>query len=127
MIIGSEASLSFTRKGVLVTFEPTPSPIAAYGLNGWPKALREQYLASMGVTGGQRPSVPPTKPPQEVPVEQGLSHNEWFIKALRENLPSPESAEEGHNAATAAHMGNLAFRRGKKIRYDAASFQAIES
>jgi predicted dehydrogenase len=126
MVAGSEASLSLTRKGVLVTFEPTPSPIAFYGLNGWPKALREQYLESMGVVGGRRPPTPPTKPPEEVPVEQGLSHNEWFIKALRENLPSPESAEEGHNAATAAHMGNLSYRKGKKIRYDAAAFKAVE-
>lgn len=127
MVTGSEASLSFTRRGVLVTFEPTPSPVAFYGLNGWPKALREKYLESMGIVGGQRPQTPPTKQPEEIPVEQGYSHQEWFIKAIRENLPSPESAEEGHNAATAAHMGNLSFRKGKKIRYDPAAFKAIES
>ena len=127
LVAGSEASLSLTAKSVLVTFEPTPGPVGSYGLNGWPKDLKEQYLSSMGFGEGRRVPGSTTKPPQEFPVEAGLDHNELFIKSLRDGTPSLESAEEGHNAATAAHLGNLAFRKGKKLRYDAPSFQATEA
>ena len=126
LVAGSEASLTLTSKGVLVTFEPTPGPIASYGLNGWPKALIEQYMESMGFGGGKRPVVPPTKPPQEFPIERGLDHNELFIKSLRDGSPSMETAEEGHHAAAAAHLANLAYRQGKKLFYDAQNFRVTE-
>jgi predicted dehydrogenase len=126
MVAGSEASLSLTSKGVLVTFEPTPGPIASYGLNGWPKALIEQYMTSMGFGGGKRPPVTPTKPPQEMPVERGLEHDELFIQSLRDGSPSMETAEEGHNAATAAHLSNMSYRQGKKLFYDAQNFKVTE-
>ena len=126
LVAGSEASLTLTSKGVLVTFEPTPGPIAYYGLNGWPKALIERYMQSMGFGGGNRPVVPPTKPPQEFPMERGLDHNELFIKSLRDGSPSMETAEEGHNAAAAAHLANLSYRQGKKFNYDAQNFRVTE-
>jgi hypothetical protein len=126
LVAGSEASLTLTSKGVLVTFEPTPGPIAYYGLNGWPKALIERYMESMGFGGGNRPVVPPTKPPQEFPMERGLDHNELFIKSLRDGSPSMETAEEGHNAAAAAHLANLSYRQGKKFNYDAQNFRVTE-
>ena len=43
---------------------------------------------------------------------------EWFIKSIRESIPSKETAEEGHLAAGAAHIANMAYRRGKKINWD---------
>ena len=126
LVAGSEASLTLNSKGVLVTFEPTPGPIASYGLNGWPKALIEQYMTSMGFGGGKRPVVPPTKPPQELTVERGLDHNELFIKSIRDGSPSMETAEEGHNAAAAAHLANMSYRQGKKLYYDAQNFKVTE-
>ncbi|HPQ15851.1 MAG TPA: hypothetical protein PLP04_11520, partial [Bryobacteraceae bacterium] len=52
------------------------------------------------------------------PGERGLEHHEYFIKSLRENLPSMETAEEGHYAAGAAHLGNLAYRKKRRIRWN---------
>jgi predicted dehydrogenase len=126
LVAGSEASLTLTSKGVLVTFEPTPGPIASYGLNGWPKASIERYMQSMGFGGGKRPPATPTKPPQEFPIERGLEHNELFIQSLRDGSPSMETAEEGHNAAAAAHLGNLSYRQGKKLHYDAQDYRVTE-
>ena len=115
-IMGSEGTLTFTRRGdVLVTFEPGASPVAWYGLNGWPKALREQYLESLGYGGGKRPEAPPAKPPQEIKIERGLEHYEYFIQSLREGKPSRESAEDGHHAAGGAHLANMAFRKGRRL------------
>jgi predicted dehydrogenase len=127
LVAGSEASLSLVNNGALVTYEPTPSPVASYGLNGWPKATIEKYLASLGYADGKRPSSTPAKPPQTFPVERGLEHNELFIKALRDGTPSLETAEDGHNAAVGAHISNQAYRRGRKVSYDAATFRVSEA
>jgi hypothetical protein len=37
-----------------------------------------------------------------------------------------ETAEEGHNAAAAAHLANLSYRQGKKLNYDAQNFRVTE-
>jgi predicted dehydrogenase len=125
-VMGSEATLTYGRQGVLVTFEPPAPPVGFYGLNGWPKALREQYLESMGFGGGRRPASPATKPPEEFRVERGLEHHEYFIKSLREGTPSMETAEEGHAAAGAAHLGNLAYRKRRRMRWDIDSNKVSE-
>jgi predicted dehydrogenase len=118
IVAGSEASLSFGRNSVQVTFEPPAGPVAWYGLNGWTKAAQEKYLASLGFGGGKRPPVERAKAPQEFPVERGLEHHEYFIKSLREGSPSMETAEEGHHAAGAAHLGNMAYRKKRRLRWD---------
>ena len=124
-ISGSEATLTTGRAGVLLTFEAPSSDVAYYGLNGWPKALRQQYLESVG-HGQGRPKLPPAKPPQEFKVERGLEHHEYFIKSLRDGSPSMETAEEGHRAAGAAHLGNLALRKGRRMRWDLETNKVTE-
>lgn len=124
LVAGSEASLSLGRNAVQVTFEPPPGAVAWYGLNGWTKAAREKYLASVGFTGNRRS--PQAKPPQEFPVERGLEHWELFIKSLRDGSPSMETAEEGHHAAGAAHLGNLAYRKRRRLRWDLESNKVSE-
>jgi predicted dehydrogenase len=118
LVMGSEATLSLTPKGVQVDFEPNPSPVASYGLNGWTKEAKEKYLESMGFGGGKNPVVAQTKAPQEITVAPALEHWEYFIESLREGKPSRETAEEGHYAAGAAHMGNMAFLKGRRMRWD---------
>jgi predicted dehydrogenase len=127
IIMGSEGTLTFGQRGAItVNFEPPASPVAWYGLNGWPKALREQYLESMGFGGGKRPQLPAAKPAQEFKIERGLEHHEYFIQSLRENKPSRESAEDGHYAAGAAHLANMAFRKGRRMRWDIATNKVTE-
>ena len=125
-ILGSEGTLTTGRGGVQVAFEPAASPIAAYGLNGWTKENREKYLDSIGFGGGKRPQLPATKQPETFAVQRGPSHEEWFIKCLRENLPSKETAEEGHHAAAAAHLGNMAYRRKRRMSWDVATNKVTE-
>jgi predicted dehydrogenase len=126
LIMGSEGTLTYGRGGVVVTFEPAASPIAYYGLNGWTKEARAKYLESMGIAPGRRPQLPATKPPQTFPVQRGLEHWEYFIKSLREGTPGMETAEEGHHAAGAAHLGNLAYRKRRKMRWDIETNKVTE-
>ena len=54
----------------------------------------------------------------EIEVERGHSHAEWFVLSMREGQPSKENAQEGHLAAGAAHVANMSYRRGKKLKWD---------
>ena len=127
VIMGSEGTLTFDRAGLVVNFDPQASPVAWYGLNGWPKELKEQYLESAGFGKGQKPALPPTKPAQQFKIERGLQHHEYFIQSLREGTPSKENAEDGHYAAGAAHLANLAFRKGRRMKWDLATNKVTES
>jgi hypothetical protein len=62
--------------------------------------------------------LPPPPEPEEVKVERGPSHYEYFILSIRNGEPSRETAEEGHYAAGAAHVANLAYRHGKRMKWD---------
>ena len=125
-IMGSEGTLTLTNRGVLVTFEAPPGPVAWYGLNGWTKAARAKHLESLGLVEGKIPPTPAAKPAQEFTVERGLEHWEYFIESIREGKPSRETAEEGHCAAGAAHLANMAFRRGKKLRWNVETGKVTE-
>jgi hypothetical protein len=126
-IMGSEGTLTLTNRGVLVTFEPTPDRVAWYGLNGWTKAARARHLESLGLEEGKVPAPPPPKQPQEFTVERGLEHWEYFIESIREGKPSRENAEDGHCAAGAAHLANMAYRRGRKLRWSPDTGKVTEA
>jgi hypothetical protein len=90
-----------------------------YGTYAWPKGLRDEYLKSKGVDPanprgmwGERPQ------PKEHTVDRGHGHAYYFIESIRENKPSREDATEGHAAAGAAHIANLAYRENRKFRWD---------
>jgi len=118
MIMGSEGTMTFGRGALNVTYEPPASPVAMYGLNGWTKKAREEYLASVGFAGGRRPPLPPAKDPETIKVERGLEHWEYFVQSIREGTPNRETPEEGHMAAGAAHLGNMAYRRKRRMLWD---------
>jgi hypothetical protein len=130
VIMGSEGTLVMPTKtadDTLVLYPEAPAPEHnTSGMDGWPKAIREQYLASIGL-GNRKPDRPKAKPMQTIPVERGPEHNEHFIRSLRDGSPSKEDAVFGHGAAGAAHLGNLAFRSGRRMRWDFATNRVTEA
>lgn len=119
VMYGSEGTLVWDRDKVVITGEAEDQDIQMYGTNGWPKAMREQYLRSKGVdpanprrAGGTRPE------PKEYRVERGPNHTDYFIESVRDGKPSREPAIEGHAAAGAAHLANQAYREGRKLKWD---------
>ena len=64
---------------------------------------------------------------KEIAVESGPQHHEYFILSLREGLPSKETAAEGHYAAGAAHLANIAFRKGRRAHWDLKTNTVIEA
>jgi predicted dehydrogenase len=124
VIMGSQGTLVLGeqgRRGNGLTLYPEPAfPEAQrYGTNGWPEAMRRTYFESLGFTAEGRPKSPSPQPkPQEIPVERGLEHHAYFIQSLRDGSPSKENALEGYHAAGAAHLANLAYRKGSRMNWD---------
>ena len=119
-VMGSEGSLVEERGQLIRYYEPVDHEVQSYGTMQWPSAMRAAYYEQKGWTANGRPKqpLPPPKQPDEIKIERGPSHAEWFITSLREGKPSRENAEEGHYAAGAAHVANMAYRKGKRQRWD---------
>ena len=128
VVMGTEGTMVFGNRGELtVEYEPPQAPLEAYGLNGWTKEMKKTHLESLGFADGKIPRRREQKPAMEVKLERGLEHYELFIESIREGKPSRENAEEGHFAAGAAHLGNMAYRRGKKMKWDRAAGKVSEA
>ena len=115
-IYGDEATLLVEFNQLTLTPEAKGGKAQLYGSINFPKKLREEYLAQFaGETRQPRPEA------KDVPVEKGPSHNWWFIDSILNQKPSRENAEEGHYAAAAAHLCNLAYRNKTRAAWDPAT------
>jgi hypothetical protein len=119
-IMGTEGTLAIERGNLVLYPERTYPNVQRYGSLAWPKAMRAAYFESHDFTAEGRPKspLPPPKGPEEISVERGPSHYEYFILSLRNGSPSRETAVEGHYAAGAGHLANLAYRRGHRLQWD---------
>jgi len=119
-VMGTQGTLVSESRRLVLYPEPPDSNVQAYGTLQWPKRTRAQYFESKGWTAEGRPREPRPQPKEaeEITVERGLSHAQWFIKSIREKAPSRESATEGHLAAGAAHVANQSYRVGRKLRWN---------
>ncbi|MGH9665237.1 MAG: Gfo/Idh/MocA family protein [Bryobacteraceae bacterium] len=128
VIQGSEATLVQDGERLTLYPEPRYENVQRYGSSSWPKAMRAKYFDEHGWSPDGRPlhPPPPRKNPEEIKYEPGPSHYEYFLKSLRDGLPSQENEEDGHFAAGAAHLANLAYRRGRRVRWDLETNQVSE-
>ena len=94
--------------------------MSSYGVTAWTKAMKADYYGEHGYTASGQPQTPfpPEKKPKEIPVERRPSHYELFVLALREGKRSEEDEFEGHFAAGAGHLANIAYRRGRRIQWN---------
>jgi predicted dehydrogenase len=57
--------------------------------------------------------------------DQNLAHTRNFIDCLKSRKKPNSDIEIGHASTTAAHLGNVAFRSGRKVQWDAKKEQVI--
>ncbi len=120
-VMGTDATLIQSGPDSLTLIEETKaSDVQSYGTIAWPKAMRAAYFEKHGWTAAGRPKTPPLRAakPKEIAIERGPSHSELFILSLREGKPSVENADEGHYAAGAAHLANIAYRNGRRATWE---------
>jgi predicted dehydrogenase len=127
VIMGSEGTLVLNAHGPnrgSLSLYPEAKPPAAqsYAVHCWPQKMRDEYFAALGKP--ERPERPAAK---EIPVEKGPQHHEYFVMSLRQGLPSKETAAEGHYAAGAAHLANVAFRKSRKMHWDLKTNKVSEA
>ena len=115
LIMGDQGTMQVEGRKLTIIPEPKFGEAQLYGSLNFPKRLRDEYLAKYA--NEPRPARPE---PKEILVEAGQSHNWFFTDSILNNKPSRENAEEGHYAAVAAHMCNMAYRKGTRITYDKA-------
>ncbi len=115
LIMGSEGSLSIAPGKLTLYPEPAFSEVQQYATACWPEAMRKQYFDSMA-----KPEHA-SKPVAEIKVEENPSHQEYFILSLRNGTPSKETALDGYHAAGAAHLANIAYRKGRRAHWDVGS------
>jgi predicted dehydrogenase len=124
VIMGSEGTLVWEARG-LTHYSEAPDPdIQSYGSLAWPKSLRDEYLAKRRAEAQASGVTRQRLEPKQVTVERGKGHAALFLESILEGKPSRENATEGHAAAGAGHLANLAYRKGRKMRWDFATNKA---
>ena len=120
IIIGSEGSLEEDGSHLILYPYTHRPPVTTYGVTAWPKDMKAAYFENFDYTPEGRPKkpLPPRLEPKEVELERRPSHYELFIQSLRENKPTEEDAREGHYAAGAAHLANIAYRESRRVTWD---------
>lgn len=120
IIMGDKGTIIEERGKLVFIPEPVDTNVQGYGTLQWPKAMRAAYFESKGYTADGRPKTKPQpRPePEEIAVERGPSHAEHFILSIRNKKPSRENATDGHLAAGAGHIANIAYREHRKVRWN---------
>ena len=116
-IAGTDGTLEIADNKLIHHFERKPDSAQRYGSLSWPKAARAKYFEANGPMADGRPKRAMGAPekPKEIAIERGPSHTDLFIMSLREGRPSVENALEGHLAAGAAHLANMAYKEGRRM------------
>ena len=130
IISGTDATLVFTGRNQLMLYPESQQPdVQRYGSSAWPKAARTKYFEERGFTAAGEPlkPFPETRETREIKIETALSHQEYFIRSIRDGLPSQESAFVGHAAAGSAHLANMAFRNGRRMQWDVKTGRVWEA
>jgi predicted dehydrogenase len=119
-VMGTDATMQLSMRGITIQEENKSHDVQRYATAAWPEKMRREYFASRGYSpeGRALNPPPPAKKPQEVTIERGLSHTQHFLVSLREGKPTRENAWDGHAAAGAAHLANLAYLKGRRLGWD---------
>lgn len=127
-IMGSEGTIVLDRGGMMLYPEPEPIDVQRYAIACWPEKMRQEYYESKGFTPEGRPKtpLPQPKPAQKIEIQRPPSHQEEFIAAIREGKPRVETATQAHHAAGAAHLANMAYRKGRRMQWDLATGKVRE-
>lgn len=128
-IMGTKGTIVDTMNKLILYPEPVDHGVQSYGTLQWPQAARARYFESKGWTADGKPAaeLPARRQPEEILVERGPTHAEWFALSLREGKPSKENGLEGHLAAGAGHLANMSYRRGKKLAWNWKTDQVTEA
>lgn len=128
-IMGTDATLVIGGpEGALAIYPEPPASPPVWSAACWPKALREKYYESVGVTaegkpkaarGARRAQIVEVAKEAPNPVDRSVTrHLQFFVRSVKERTPSVEDAQAAHYAALACHGANKSYREQRQIRFE---------
>jgi len=104
------------------TGPPEAQGVYIYGAKGWLKLGEDKAQVYFGKKNEPGPAIT-----ADEKGDSGQSHFQNFIDCIRsrksENLRAP--IEEGHLSTTLCHLGNIAYRVGRSLKFDGATERFI--
>jgi predicted dehydrogenase len=101
---------------------PEAQGLFVFGSKGWMKVGDDKAQVYLGRKNELGPALA-----ADEKGDSGQSHFENFIECVRsrktENLRAP--LEEGHFSTTLCHLGNIAYRTGRSVKFDATTERFI--
>jgi predicted dehydrogenase len=64
--------------------------------------------------------------PDEVQLYKSSNHSQNFVDCIRTKKPTAAPIEQAHRSVTVCHLGNIAMRLGRRIRWDPAAEKIID-
>ena len=84
-------------------------------------------VSGPGAAGREQPAEGFRMRPKEVSAGDATAqHTQHFIECVRSRKKPAANVEVGHRSSIVSHLGNIAFRTGHKIRWDAAKEQILD-
>jgi predicted dehydrogenase len=95
-------------------------PIVFHGTKGALALSRRGFRITPETWKGDPPSdTPAMEPMQEPASDMDDAHVRNFVDCVKSRTPPTADVEEGHRTAVMCHMGNIATRLGRSLRWDA--------
>jgi predicted dehydrogenase len=126
-IFGTKGTLEIKGDALTVTPQDTRPRPESYSIYGWPKKLRDEYLADWRK---QHPLPEPGKSTVDANAQvfkapdgydYTVDHFQNFFESIRTRKPSVEDAVFGNHTAIACHMANYSLEKQTMAVWDAAS------
>jgi predicted dehydrogenase len=90
------------------------SPVRFEGTEGWIFVSRERFFSQPASI------VQSTTGPDEIHLYRSKDHHQNFLDCIRLRTKPVADVETGHRSATVCHIGGIAVRLGRKLRWDPA-------
>ncbi len=121
---GGELDCRTTKRGFGVRFEGTEGWVefSAAGLRTSPESLKDSQIGPAEIhlaPGGRAPAEPAAK------RSMSYDHVRNFLDCIKSREDPVEPVEAGHRTASLCHLGNIAMKLRRKIRWDPAQEQVL--
>jgi len=88
------------------------SPVRFEGTEGWVFVSRSSFISQPASI------IQSTIGPDEIHLYRSRDHHQNFIDCIRQRTKPVADVETGHRSATVCHLGGIAVRLGRKLRWD---------
>jgi predicted dehydrogenase len=101
-------------------------PLVFHGTKGTLALSRRGFKIAPETWKGDPPSDKPAMEPMQEPgSDMDATHVRNFLDCVKSRTSPVADIEEGHRTATMCHLGNIATRLGRSVRWDAAKEEFI--